>query len=40
MTFIEIAPVDFNSVFAAYMQKRAQEAEASASEQAPQKLDA
>ena len=37
---LNLAPVDFNSVFAAYMQKRAQEAEASASEQAPQKLDA
>ena len=35
---LNLAPVDFNSVFAAYMQKRAQEAEAS--EQAPQKLDA
>jgi preprotein translocase subunit SecB len=33
---LNLAPVDFNQVFAAYMQKRAAEAQ----EQAPQKLDA
>jgi preprotein translocase subunit SecB len=33
---LNLAPVDFNAVFAAYMQKRAQQA----NEQAPQKLDA
>jgi len=35
---LNLAPVDFNSIFAAYMQKRAQQAQAQ--EQAPQKLDA
>jgi preprotein translocase subunit SecB len=33
---LNLSPVDFNSVFAAYMQKRAEQAQ----EQAPQKLDA
>jgi preprotein translocase subunit SecB len=33
---LNLAPVDFNGVFAAYMQKRAEQAQ----EQAPQKLDA
>jgi preprotein translocase subunit SecB len=33
---LNLAPVDFNAVFAAYMQKRAQQSQ----EQAPQKLDA
>ncbi|WP_299083837.1 protein-export chaperone SecB [uncultured Paraglaciecola sp.] len=36
---LNLAPVDFNSVFAAYMQKRAQEAQ-NAKEETPQKLDA
>jgi len=35
---LNLAPVDFNSIFAAYMQKRAQQAQAQ--EQPPQKLDA
>jgi len=35
---LNLAPVDFNAVFAAYMQKRAQQAQAQ--EQSPQKLDA
>lgn len=35
---LNLAPVDFNQIFAAYMQKRA--ADAQAQEQAPQKLDA
>ena len=35
---LNLAPVDFNSVFAAYMQKRAEQAKEQ--EQAPQKLDA
>jgi preprotein translocase subunit SecB len=35
---LNLAPVDFNSIFAAYMQKRAQQAQEQA--QAPQKLDA
>jgi preprotein translocase subunit SecB len=33
---LNLAPVDFNSIFAAYMKKRAEQAK----EQAPQKLDA
>lgn len=36
---LNLAPVDFNSIFAAYMQKRAQQAQ-DAQDQAPQKLDA
>ncbi|MGS2721823.1 protein-export chaperone SecB [Paraglaciecola aestuariivivens] len=35
---LNLAPVDFNAIFAAYMQKRAEQAQAQ--EQAPQKLDA
>ena len=36
---LNLAPVDFNSIFAAYMQKRAQQAQ-DKQDQAPQKLDA
>ena len=36
---LNLAPVDFNSIFAAYMQKRAQQAQ-DTQEQSPQKLDA
>jgi preprotein translocase subunit SecB len=36
---LNLAPVDFNSIFAAYMQKRAQQAQ-DAQDQSPQKLDA
>ena len=36
---LNLPPVDFNSIFAAYMQKRAQQAQ-DAQDQSPQKLDA